>query len=338
MYIKINQGETNTKIINIKGVYENGSTKQLSGNYNGDLLLKDIDTNNLDYILMDFENNDDFAHRTYIDCEHIGDDEDDELEAKFEYVQDDICVPSKVIFINKSKPKDKITSYLWDFGDGSDPDYKESSDPIHEYKKKSGIDGFTVTLIVSDGIHPNQTYSQSVIVKNCPPCDPDVDPDCCDPREEPECDPCDPEVDPGCDPCENSTDPECNPCEKRCLIQANFSYHIIRNECEDVEVAFRDESTGNVEKWAWNFGDGSTSSMPSPVKKYTKPGIYFASLTVSKPSISLIPGCENTLCESTHTKYDIIHVKECIDENSKMILCVNVSRTKNEISEIYYED
>lgn len=50
-----------------------------------------------------------------------------------------------------------------------------------------------------------------------------------------------------------------------------------------LEVAFSDKSTGNPDRWAWNFGDGtgamSKSSEQDPVHTYTTTGIYSVTLT-----------------------------------------------------------
>jgi PKD repeat protein len=47
-------------------------------------------------------------------------------------------------------------------------------------------------------------------------------------------------------------------------------------------VKFSDVSTGNPETWSWNFGDGSTSSMPNPVHAYSTPGAFHVNLTVTR--------------------------------------------------------
>ena len=50
-----------------------------------------------------------------------------------------------------------------------------------------------------------------------------------------------------------------------------------------LDVAFSDKSTGNPNRWAWDFGDGagamSTSSEQNPIHKYTSQGIYSVTLT-----------------------------------------------------------
>ncbi|MBD3285141.1 PKD domain-containing protein [candidate division WOR-3 bacterium] len=50
-------------------------------------------------------------------------------------------------------------------------------------------------------------------------------------------------------------------------------------------VNFTDESTGEITDWSWEFGDGNTSTTPSPgpTHEYTDPGTYTVSLTVSNP-------------------------------------------------------
>jgi hypothetical protein len=48
-------------------------------------------------------------------------------------------------------------------------------------------------------------------------------------------------------------------------------------------VSFTDQSTGTVDSWNWDFGDGLTSTMQNPSHTYTDPGTYTVSLTVSGP-------------------------------------------------------
>jgi len=47
-------------------------------------------------------------------------------------------------------------------------------------------------------------------------------------------------------------------------------------------VQFQDLSTGGPDSWAWDFGDGSISTDPSPAHLFAVPGIYNVHLTVSK--------------------------------------------------------
>jgi|GEM_PF-3701622 len=46
-------------------------------------------------------------------------------------------------------------------------------------------------------------------------------------------------------------------------------------------VRFYDRSSGDVDEWLWDFGDGGTSGVQNPVHTYTQPGIYDVGLTVT---------------------------------------------------------
>ena len=46
-------------------------------------------------------------------------------------------------------------------------------------------------------------------------------------------------------------------------------------------IQFTDESTGDVDSWSWDFGDGNTSTEENPSHAYSKRGNYTVSLTVS---------------------------------------------------------
>ena len=48
-----------------------------------------------------------------------------------------------------------------------------------------------------------------------------------------------------------------------------------------LNVAFSDTSSGGPTSWAWNFGDGTTSTAQNPSKTYSSAGTYTVALTVS---------------------------------------------------------
>ena len=60
--------------------------------------------------------------------------------------------------------------------------------------------------------------------------------------------------------------------------------------CPPLTVSFTDQSSSNVTQWLWDFGDGSTSSLPNPAKVYNLPGQYDVTLIVNT-----VQGCSDTL-------------------------------------------
>ena len=50
-----------------------------------------------------------------------------------------------------------------------------------------------------------------------------------------------------------------------------------------LNVAFTNSTTGQVTTWAWNFGDGTTSTLKSPTHTYNSPGSYSVILTATGP-------------------------------------------------------
>jgi PKD repeat protein len=55
------------------------------------------------------------------------------------------------------------------------------------------------------------------------------------------------------------------------------------NPTTDTNVTFYDQSSGSPAGWLWNFGDGSTATSQNAVKRYTTPGTYTVTLTISRP-------------------------------------------------------
>lgn len=49
-------------------------------------------------------------------------------------------------------------------------------------------------------------------------------------------------------------------------------------------VAFKDQSTGKIDAWHWDFGDGAFSNDQHPLHRYEKPGNYVVVLQVSGPA------------------------------------------------------
>ncbi|HEX6430839.1 MAG TPA: PKD domain-containing protein [Niastella sp.] len=77
--------------------------------------------------------------------------------------------------------------------------------------------------------------------------------------------------------------------------------------CQGSENEFSDESTPNnntIQKWDWNFGDGNTSDIQNPVKRYKQPGNYTVKLQVTNSA-----GCTS----QSFTKQVVVYLQPVID-------------------------
>ncbi len=79
-------------------------------------------------------------------------------------------------------------------------------------------------------------------------------------------------------------------------VEANFSGSPTSG-CAPLDVTFTDNSTGEIDSWYWEFGDGNTSTEENPTHQYSESGTYTVSLTVTGPNGS-----------DTETKTDYITV------------------------------
>ncbi|MEO6452780.1 MAG: PKD domain-containing protein [Ginsengibacter sp.] len=59
-----------------------------------------------------------------------------------------------------------------------------------------------------------------------------------------------------------------------------------RNGCANMPVNFSDLSTGKIDEWYWEFGDGNTSSEQNPLHIYTDTGYFNVSLTITNVGCS----------------------------------------------------
>ena len=87
--------------------------------------------------------------------------------------------------------------------------------------------------------------------------------------------------------------------------QANFtySYGIV-----PPTVFFTDNSIGPVHSWRWDFGDGTTSSLPNPTHIFPSAGAYMVCLTITRATTPLGPICIDTYC-------DTVLAPGCVDSN-----------------------
>ena len=68
----------------------------------------------------------------------------------------------------------------------------------------------------------------------------------------------------------------------RPALAAQWSWQVV--DMDRRLVAFQDRSTGSVTSWAWDFGDGTTSTEQHPQHAYAKPGNYVVVLDVTGPA------------------------------------------------------
>lgn len=74
-------------------------------------------------------------------------------------------------------------------------------------------------------------------------------------------------------------------------LKANFTFS--PTACQDSSVLFRDSTISTASPlatWSWNFGDGTSSSLQNPVKKYNAAGTFRVKLTVTNRV-----GCVDTI-------------------------------------------
>jgi PKD repeat protein len=86
-------------------------------------------------------------------------------------------------------------------------------------------------------------------------------------------------------------------------IQADFAGNPTTGQAPLV-VDFSDFSVGNIDTWAWDFGDGGSANEQNPSHEYTTTGSFTVSLTITGPAGT-----------STETKTDYILIPVGIQSN-----------------------
>jgi gliding motility-associated-like protein len=97
--------------------------------------------------------------------------------------------------------------------------------------------------------------------------------------------------------------------------------------CQGQSNVFTDNSSApnsSLQSWAWNFGDGSTSTVANPTKTFTTPGTYNITLTVINAA-----GCVSVPFPRSVT----VHLQPVIDAGSSFVIqqgaTVNLNATAN---------
>ena len=70
-----------------------------------------------------------------------------------------------------------------------------------------------------------------------------------------------------------------------------------RDACAKIDINFFDLSTGNITRWLWDFGDGSTSTSQNPIHHYQDTGLFTIRLIVW-----------NNNCADTITFTNYVHI------------------------------
>jgi PKD repeat protein len=86
-------------------------------------------------------------------------------------------------------------------------------------------------------------------------------------------------------------------------IQADFAGNPTTGQAP-LMVDFTDLSTGTIDTWEWDFGDGGSAGEQNPSHEYTTTGSFTVSLTITGPAGS-----------STETKADYILIPVGIENN-----------------------
>jgi gliding motility-associated-like protein len=84
--------------------------------------------------------------------------------------------------------------------------------------------------------------------------------------------------------------------------------------CQGSDNEFTDESTPNnntIQKWNWDFGDGSSSNVQNPVKRYQLPGNYTVKLQVTNSA-----GCTS----QSFTKQVVVYLQPVIDAGPSFVV------------------
>ena len=80
----------------------------------------------------------------------------------------------------------------------------------------------------------------------------------------------------------NPTDPSARNFEnpETSVVEANFVF-VTSSDPDNLTVIFTNTSTGNIDSYTWNFGDGRKSTAENPVHTYRSAGSYVVTLTVT---------------------------------------------------------
>jgi PKD repeat protein len=145
-----------------------------------------------------------------------------------------------------------IATYRWTFGDGGTA---TTPNPVHVYPAH---DGYSVRLTVTGpGGSATRTRLVSVVKPTAPPATPGATSTL---------------------PPTIAPTPVVTPPPAAATAAFGFSASGL-----PLTLDFFDESSGSIDTWSWDFGDGQSSTARNPSHTYLLPGTYSVTLTVTGP-------------------------------------------------------
>lgn len=92
-----------------------------------------------------------------------------------------------------------------------------------------------------------------------------------------------------------------------CVLTPEAQFLVSHTLTCDGVVAFTDLSSNAPDSWLWDFGDGNSSTLQSPIHTYTAPGTYTVQLTVVNGS------GEGTIVKTDHITVDFLPAPQITD-------------------------
>ncbi|MEZ4775620.1 MAG: PKD domain-containing protein [Bacteroidia bacterium] len=261
--------------------------------------------------------------------------------ANFTWNRAFICPGTIVDFRDVSLADHPLTTWLWDFGDGTTA---STQHPSHMYTT-AGM--YTVTLTVTNALNCSDTEVKTAIIQVIQRATAQFTPS----------------VDQGCEPLQvvftNTTVAGSTPVVSwlwnyadgttSALMQSPHTFTpagvypvsltaVDANGCRDTfvrditvflrptanfvasdstdcaptDITFFDHTSSNyvLTNWLWNFGDGNTSTSPVPVNSYANDGVYPVSLIVTD-----VNGCKDTLVKPNYIHLSHPVANFSVDQN-----------------------
>jgi PKD repeat protein len=142
------------------------------------------------------------------------------------------------------------TTWTWDFGDGGT---STSEEPTHTY---TAAGSYTVSLTAANNAGSNVSVQKNTIDVSAAPA------------------------------AQSTFAPVSTPTSAPALSKVSFT-GTPTSGAAPLTVQFTAKSTGTPALWAWDFGDGGTSTEQDPSYTYTIPGTYTVTLTAKYPEYDI---------------------------------------------------